>query len=67
VRLLEARRRLLASDASAAEVGYSVGYSSVPQFTREYRRLFGAPPGRDAEELRGRVAGAGSAVRGRPT
>jgi AraC-like DNA-binding protein len=29
-----------------------VGYSDVSHFTREYKRLFGAPPAHDAERLR---------------
>jgi AraC-like DNA-binding protein len=35
-----------------AGVGHRVGYDSPSQFNREYRRLFGAPPGRDAARLR---------------
>jgi AraC-like DNA-binding protein len=51
LRLQEARRLLLAnSDAQAA--AYSVGYQSASQFSREYARLFGAPPARDAVRLR---------------
>jgi AraC-like DNA-binding protein len=34
--------------ASAGSAAYSVGYESVPQFTREYGRLFGKPPAADA-------------------
>ncbi len=52
IRLQEARRLLLAEGTDVAGVGYSVGYSSTSQFTREYRRLFGEPPGRDAERIR---------------
>jgi hypothetical protein len=33
--------------------GHAVDYSSASQFTREYRRLFGAPPGQDAARLQG--------------
>ena len=29
-----------------------VGYESVTQFTREYGRMFGLPPGRDMSESR---------------
>ncbi|MDT0353718.1 hypothetical protein RM445_29940 [Pseudonocardia sp. DSM 45834] len=35
-----------------AGVGHLVGYDSPSQFSREYRRLFGAPPGQDAARLR---------------
>ncbi|AMO93887.1 bacterial regulatory helix-turn-helix s, AraC family protein [Collimonas fungivorans] len=52
IRLQEARSRLLAQSEDAAAVGFSVGYESPSQFSREYSRLFGAPPGRDAARLR---------------
>ncbi len=52
VRLHEARRRMLAQQADARGVGFAVGYESASQFSREYARLFGAPPLRDAERLR---------------
>ncbi|MEJ2045086.1 MAG: AraC family transcriptional regulator [Reinekea sp.] len=51
MRLQEARQRLLSQDDVAA-VGFSVGYESPSQFSRDYRRLFGAPPGQDAQSLR---------------
>ena len=52
IRLQEARRLLLVGASDVAGVGYTVGYSSASQFSREYRRLFGEPPGRDAERMR---------------
>ena len=52
-RLQEARRLLLAGDVGAATAGYRVGYDDASHFSREYRRLFGEPPLRDAERLRG--------------
>ncbi len=52
MRLQEARRLILSASVDAAEAGHSVGYESPSQFSREYRRLFGAPPLRDAERLR---------------
>ncbi|WP_158818335.1 AraC family transcriptional regulator [Methylocapsa sp. S129] len=52
IRLQEARRRVLAQQDDAASVGFAVGYESPSQFSREYSRLFGAPPGRDAARLR---------------
>jgi AraC-like DNA-binding protein len=52
IRLQEARRRLLSQHADAAGIGFEVGYESASQFSREYSRLFGSPPGRDARRLR---------------
>lgn len=34
-----------------AGIGHGVGYESLSQFSREYRRMFGAPPGQDAIRL----------------
>lgn len=51
LRLQEARRLMLAEGASAGSAGFAVGYESPSQFSREYRRLFGAPPRRDIERL----------------
>jgi len=47
IRLQEARQMLLAQRLDAADVAHQVGYESVSQFTREYKRLFGNPPLRD--------------------
>ena len=52
LRLQEGRRLLLADGADVAQVGFAIGYESPSQFSREYRRLFGAPPGRDASAIR---------------
>jgi AraC-like DNA-binding protein len=52
MRLQEARHLMLAEDVDAASAGYRVGYSDASHFTREYKRLFGAPPMRDVERLR---------------
>jgi AraC-like DNA-binding protein len=52
LRLQEARRLMLAHALDAARAGYEVGYESASQFTREYTRLFGAPPARDISRLR---------------
>lgn len=52
IRLQEARSRLMAKTGDVASVGFSVGYESPSQFSREYARLFGAPPSRDAAGLR---------------
>ena len=52
LRLQEARRLLLAEDLDAANVGYRVGYNDPAYFSREYKRLFGAPPIRHVAGLR---------------
>src|SRR5215218_2968736 len=52
LRLQEARRLMLGDDLDAASAGYRVGYGDASHFTREYKRLFGAPPVRDVERLR---------------
>ena len=54
VRLQEARRRLIAAE-EVARVGFAIGYESLSQFSRDYRRLFGAPPGRDAAAIRAQL------------
>lgn len=51
LRLQEARRRLIA-DADASGAAYAVGYESASQFSRDYTRMFGTSPGRDAARLR---------------
>jgi AraC-like DNA-binding protein len=51
LRLQQARRLLMAS-YDVSQAGYSVGYESASQFSREYARMFGAPPARDAARLR---------------
>jgi len=53
LRLQEARRLMLSEALDAATAAYRVGYQSPSQFSREYRRLFGAPPHRDLARLRG--------------
>jgi AraC-like DNA-binding protein len=56
IRLQQARSRLMANGDDVAKVGFSVGYDSPSQFSREYARFFGVPPGRDAARLRAAVA-----------
>ncbi|SDA20233.1 AraC family transcriptional regulator [Sphingomonas sp. NFR15] len=51
LRLQEARRLMLSEGASAGSAGFAVGYESPSQFSREYARLFGAPPKRDIERM----------------
>ncbi|WP_413721160.1 AraC family transcriptional regulator N-terminal domain-containing protein [Sodalis sp. RH24] len=52
LRLHEARRILLGENIDAGTAAIRVGYESVTQFNREYRRMFGAPPIRDVTSLR---------------
>lgn len=52
LRLQEARRLMLAEDLDATRAAFEVGYESSSQFSREYSRLFGAPPLRDVVKLR---------------
>jgi AraC-like DNA-binding protein len=47
LRLIEARRLMLSAGEPISNAAYAVGYESVPQFTREYGRLFGVTPARD--------------------
>lgn len=51
LRLNEARRLMLNERLDAASAAFQVGYESPSQFSREYSRLFGAPPKRDIENL----------------
>ncbi|WP_423065511.1 AraC family transcriptional regulator [Devosia sp. CN2-171] len=52
IRLQEARRLMLAEAVDAATAGHRVGYDSPSQFSREYARLFGAPPRSDVARLK---------------
>ncbi|MDR7122593.1 AraC family transcriptional regulator [Rheinheimera soli] len=52
LRLNEARRIMLHEGVEAATASYKVGYESPSQFSREYSRLFGAPPKTDIERVR---------------
>jgi len=52
LRLIEARRRMLAEGAAISTAAYGVGYESVSQFTREYARTFGLPPAREIKAAR---------------
>jgi AraC-like DNA-binding protein len=57
LRLQEARRLMLAEDLDATRAAFQVGYESSSQFSREYSRLFGAPPLRDVNNLRQAAVG----------
>jgi AraC-like DNA-binding protein len=52
IRLQAARLLLVSRSDDVASIGYTVGYDSPSQFSREYRRQFGTPPGQDAVRLR---------------
>jgi AraC-like DNA-binding protein len=56
LRLIEARRMMISEGAAISSAAYAVGYESVPQFTREYGRLFGRPPARDVRDARSKAA-----------
>ena len=51
IRLMEARQIMLMEMQDAASTAYRVGYESPSQFSREYARVFGNPPGRDINRL----------------
>lgn len=48
----EAKRLMLTDGTNAKHAAYAVGYESVPQFTREFGRLFGSPPLRHVQSER---------------
>ena len=52
LRLQEARQLMLNEHLDAGSAAGRVGYESPSQFSREYRRLFGAPPQRDISHMR---------------
>jgi AraC-like DNA-binding protein len=60
LRLIEARRLMLNDGVSASSAAFAVGYESVPQFTREYGRMFGLPPVKDTEEAKSKVRASAS-------
>lgn len=51
LRLLEARRLMISSAVNAQAASFQVGYESTSQFTREYTRMFGVSPKRDAKQM----------------
>lgn len=53
LRLYEAQRLMMVENERAANAALSVGYESVTQFNREYKRMFGEPPHRDVNRRRG--------------
>lgn len=55
LRLLEARHLMVSNDLHAEAAAYQVGYESPTQFSREYSRMFGAPPRRDIAKLKAAI------------
>jgi len=51
LRLLEARRLMISCAANVETASFEVGYESASQFSREYARMFGQPPKRDATAM----------------
>lgn len=58
VRLIEARRMMISDGSAISSAAHAVGYESVPQFTREYGRMFGLPPAKDMRALKQRMQAA---------
>lgn len=56
LRLMEARRLMVAEEANVETASFKVGYESPSQFSREYSRMFGLPPRRDVASLRDAAA-----------
>ncbi len=52
LRLVQARQLMVAHRLNAASTAHRVGYESASQFSREYARMFGLPPGRDMAQLK---------------
>jgi transcriptional regulator GlxA family with amidase domain len=52
LRLLRARWLMLFEPRDAASIAFAVGYESPSQFNREYARMFGMPPVRDATRFK---------------
>jgi len=52
LRLIEARRQMMAEGKTASSAAFSVGYESVSQFSREYGRMFGLPPSKDMDMVK---------------
>src|SRR3546814_15939318 len=57
VRLLQARTLLVAHAKSVTSAAFEVGYESATQFSRDYARVFGLPPARDAARISGESIG----------
>lgn len=55
LRLTEARRLMLDENRNATEAAFEVGYESTSQFTRDYRKMFGAAPKEDIMNLKSQL------------
>lgn len=51
LRLYEAQRLMLAERITASDAAYTVGYESITQFTREYKKLFHSSPAKNIKEI----------------
>ncbi|MVV49918.1 AraC family transcriptional regulator [Pseudomonas sp. PB120] len=58
VRLLQARTLMVANARNVTHAAFEVGYESATQFSRDYARVFGLPPARDAARIIGETRGA---------
>lgn len=52
LRLTQAKRLMPEDDANVTEAAVEVGYESVSQFIRDYRRMFGLTPKEDIQNIR---------------
>ncbi|MDF3101765.1 AraC family transcriptional regulator [Burkholderia sp. BCCIQ04A] len=55
-RLHQARLLMVRQDLTAEAAGYAVGYTSPSQFSREFKRLFGLTPAKEARRMRASFA-----------
>ena len=51
IRLHQARNMMIRDGLNASTAAFRVGYASPFQFSREYKRLFGAPPSREIRDM----------------
>lgn len=51
LRLYEAQRLMLAESLTATEAAYNVGYESITQFTREYKKMFNSSPAKNIKSI----------------
>ena len=63
LRLHEARRLVVSNAFNVETACFQVGYESSSQFSRDYSRLFGAPPKRDATAMQTALREGRSSVR----